>query len=197
MPLPEPQARQCVHTRQIVYRCYRRDDGLWDVEGQLSDIKGEPYLLHARGIVPPLEPIHDMGIRVTLDDSLTIKDIATRVDSAPFGVCSKASDPMRAMIGVTIGRGWRKAIEQTLGGVKGCTHLRDLLLNLATPAFQTIPAYWENRQRLAGVPQPIHLEQPPHYIGKCMTWAFDGPTVKQYVPAFYMWKPPQRTEESR
>jgi hypothetical protein len=38
-----------------------------------------------------------------------------------------------------MGPGWRQAIDRTIGGVQGCTHLRELLFNMATAAFQTIP----------------------------------------------------------
>jgi hypothetical protein len=195
-PSPAPESRRPIHTRQISYQCYLRDDGLWDIEGRLSDVKHLPYLLQFRGTVPALEPIHEMAVRVTVDESLTIRDIVTSMPYTPFPVCGLAADPMRAMIGVTIGRGWRKTIEQTLGGVKGCTHLRDLLLNLATAAIQAVPTHLENERRLAGTSRRIASE-PPHYLGKCMTWAFDGPTVKEYEPVFYKWKPPEGKDESR
>ena len=56
---------------------------------------------------------------------------------------------MQQMIGVTMGPGWRQAIERALGGVRGCTHLRELLFNMATAAYQTIPAYRHRLRRHA------------------------------------------------
>ncbi|WP_414708625.1 DUF2889 domain-containing protein [Ramlibacter sp.] len=38
---------------------------------------------------------------------------------------------MQAMVGVRMGPGWRQALEKALGGAKGCTHLRELLFNMA------------------------------------------------------------------
>jgi hypothetical protein len=46
---------------------------------------------------------------------------------------------MQRMVGATMGPGWRQAIERALGSVRGCTHLRELLFNIATAAYQTIP----------------------------------------------------------
>ena len=39
MPLPKAAARKLMHTRTIDCRGYEREDGLWDIEGRLSDIK--------------------------------------------------------------------------------------------------------------------------------------------------------------
>ena len=40
MPLSTPHSRQSIHTRTITINGYHRDDGLWDIEGRLIDIKG-------------------------------------------------------------------------------------------------------------------------------------------------------------
>ena len=39
MPLPAPAARQHLHNRDVAYRGYRRDDGGWDIEGEMRDTK--------------------------------------------------------------------------------------------------------------------------------------------------------------
>ena len=39
MPLSPPVSRSPVHTRRIECRSYRRDDGLFDIEGHLTDRK--------------------------------------------------------------------------------------------------------------------------------------------------------------
>ena len=70
MPLPEPAPREHLHTRQIECRGYRRDDGLWDIEGTLVDTKTYGFFSHARGDVEPGQPVHNMSIRLTIDDDL-------------------------------------------------------------------------------------------------------------------------------
>ncbi len=38
MPLSPPAAsREHIHTRVVECRGYRRDDGLWDIEGHITD----------------------------------------------------------------------------------------------------------------------------------------------------------------
>ncbi|NDF80067.1 MAG: DUF2889 domain-containing protein, partial [Betaproteobacteria bacterium] len=80
--------------------------------------------------------------------------------------------------------GWRKTIEAHLGGVAGCTHLREMLFNMATAAYQTIPSARQFKAQQLGLPEQVPTSPPPH-VGKCMSWAFDGPVVARYYPMFY------------
>src|SRR5690606_22654145 len=64
-----------------------------------------------------------------------------RAGRALPGMPSRHGEPMRKLIGLTMGPGWRKAIEGAIGGTGGCTHLRELVFNAATAAFQMIPHY--------------------------------------------------------
>jgi hypothetical protein len=188
MPLPEPAARTHLHTRAVTYRGYSREDGLWDIEAEMSDTKTYAFERSQRGTMLPGMPIHGMAIRVTVDDSLKIQAVATSMDHTPFGECQGGVDPMQQMVGVTMGPGWRVAIERALGGVRGCTHLRELLFNMATAAYQTIPVYRAHMRKKAGLAES-DSEQPPYHLGKCLAWDFDGPVVARVYPRFAGWKP--------
>ncbi|TWO70272.1 DUF2889 domain-containing protein [Caenimonas sedimenti] len=183
--LPAPQPRRPIHTRRIAFEGFLREDGLWDLDCELVDTKAEDVQMHEKGLLPAGEPVHHMRIRVTVDDGLTIRDIQTVTQSAPFGECQNAADaPMRKLVGLTMGPGWRKAIEGAIGGTAGCTHLRELIFNAATAAFQMIPGYKARKERVPGAPRPIP-EKPPFFMGQCMAWAFDGPVVQRVAPHFY------------
>ena len=191
--LPPASPRTHLHTRQIRFDGYHRDDGLWDIEATLTDTKA--YVWHSleKGDLAPGTPVHDMVIRVTLDDTMTIVAIATAMPAIPHAVCDQAQDPMQKMVGQTMGPGWRLKIDRAIGGVKGCTHLRELLFNMATAAYQTIPGYRARLRREAGLPS--HPDgQPPFHLGQCMTWDFDGPTVQQHHPQFAGWQPLKRVK---
>ncbi|MBP7488731.1 MAG: DUF2889 domain-containing protein, partial [Azospira sp.] len=46
MPLsPAPVARQRLHVRSIQLYGFKREDGLWDVEARLTDVKDHDYPL--------------------------------------------------------------------------------------------------------------------------------------------------------
>lgn len=188
MTLPPPQARKHLHTRNVTFHGFQREDGFWDIEAEIVDVKTYELTMPDRGTLMAGTPIHDMAIRVTVDDSMTIREIATSMTSTPFPECLQAQDPMQQMIGCKMGPGWRHSVEKNLGGIRGCTHLRELLFNMATAAYQTIPGYREHQMKLSGRPT-VSTGLPPFHLGKCMSWDFNGPVVERHQPQFFGWQP--------
>ena len=178
--LSTPQPRSPLHTREITFQGYAREDGLWDIEGHLKDFKSNPFTTSAKTWQPG-EAFHDMWIRVTVDRDLVVKAIEAVMDGHPHAECPATVPPLEGLIGAQIGKGWRKSIETHLGGIKGCTHLRELLNSLATAAFQSIPGAFFDPDG----------EKPPKYLGTCKSWGFDGPVVMRVYPQFYQWKKPE------
>lgn len=183
MPLPEPAPRRHLHTRAVTYRGFLREDGLWDIEGEMSDVKTYAFQHSDGRDMPPGAPIHHMSIRLTVDEDMVIRAIAVSMDSRPFGECLQGEAPMQAMVGVRLGPGWRQAIEKALGGVRGCTHLRELLFNMATAAYQTVFPWRERARREAGV-LPSQNAQPPYHLGRCIAWDTQGALVLRQYPQF-------------
>ena len=183
--LPAPLPRQPIHTRRITFQAYLRDDDLWDIDCELSDTKAMDTMREI-GVRKAGDPVHLLRVRLTVDDSFTIRAVQTATPAIPFTECSVAADePMQKLVGLTMGLGWRKKIEAAIGGVGGCTHLRELVFNAATAAFQTIPGYRERQRSGGSRPAAGPGDQPPFYMGKCMTWAFAGPVVQRTAPMFY------------
>ncbi len=187
MPLSPAKPRKHLHTRKVTYRGYLREDGLWDIEAEITDEKA--YVMHMsdRGLMPPGDFIHGMGIRATVDDSMTIVAIESSMDYTPYGECQQGNAPMQAMVGAKMGPGWRQSIERALGNSRGCTHLREMLFNMATAAYQTIPGYQAKMRKDAGLPSS-DSDKPPYHLGKCIGWDFDGPLVARKYPQFVGWQ---------
>jgi hypothetical protein len=91
-----------------------------------------------------------------------------------------------------MGPGWRKVINQHVGGTEGCTHLREMLFNMATAAYQTLPSGQWQRRELAGQPHP-EMTQAPYFLGQCHSWAYDSPTVQRAYPMFFKPKAAENT----
>jgi hypothetical protein len=187
MPLPEPASRRHLHTRAVSYRGFLRDDGLWDIEGELSDTRPYGFTRSDGSEQQAGEPIHGMLIRLTIDEGMTIRAIATAMDVKPFDECRQGNDPMQRMVGASLGPGWRQAIEKALGGVRGCTHLRELLFNMATAAYQAVFPWREQERRLAGI-GPADAREPPYHLGRCIAWDTDGAVVARQYPQFVGWQ---------
>lgn len=191
MPLPPPHSRDLFHTREVVYRGYHRHDGLWDLEAELHDSRSYESVVYGREPLPAGEPVHHMAIRVTVDEDFVIREIATSTDATPFGECQQGHAPMQALVGARMGPGWRQAIDRALGGVQGCTHLRELLFNMATAAYQTLPAGQAHLRRVAGQPR-VAPQEPPYHVGRCIAWDVDGAVVQRHYPQFVGWAPLRR-----
>ena len=176
MPLSAPVPRKASHIRRVTYQGYEREDGLWDMEAELHDSKAHdmPSFRH-QGVRLAGDPIHHMWLRVTIDRQLVVHAIEAAMDAHPLQDCPQARPALQGMVGACMARGWRQAIAQHMGGVASCTHLRELLFNMATAAFQTLPAAF-------GGGDP---DTPPRHLGQCTGWDFDGNGVKEYFPQFY------------
>ena len=181
MPLSTPTvARTPQHIRQVNYRSFERADGLWDIEGELLDTKAiDQPRPNGDGVRKAGEPIHHMLIRVTVNTQLQVQAIEACMHAHPVQGCPGALDAMQRMVGCSMARGWRTSIDTHLAGVAGCTHMRELLQNMATAAFQSIVSAFST--------QP---DQPPAYLGRCTGWNFNGPAVAQYYPQFIGWHIP-------
>ncbi|QRF62320.1 DUF2889 domain-containing protein [Variovorax paradoxus] len=180
MPLPQATDREPLHERSISYRGYLRADGRWDIDAWLRDVKAYDREVDGR-LLSAGTPVHDMGLRVTLDDGLEIVAIEVAMDSAPFAECRRVQAKMQALVGARLGRGWRDAIQARIGGIEGCTHLRELLFGVATAAIQTIPPVLARRRAASGIEVPGDSRAPAH-LNTCLGWDATGPAVLRYYP---------------
>ena len=130
--------RQELHVRRIECRGFRRSDGLWDIEGTLRDNKTYPFELGDRGTVTPDDPVHEMSLRLTFDEEMTIRDVGVVMAKTPYAICPCAAAIMPALIGVRIGVGWLGEVRKRLPRTERCTHLYEMLPVLATAAWQTM-----------------------------------------------------------
>lgn len=176
MPLPEsPVARSPSHTRSITVRSFRRDDGLWDLEGHLTDIWPHPVPV-AGTELPPGRPMHEMWLRLTVDTTATIVAAQSVTDAGPYGGNCAAINPDYAkLVGVRIGRGYREAIRQRLGRTAGCTHLNELANAMGSAAIQ---ALW-------GTLKWSDSDEPPPSIDGCHALKSSGEAVARFFPRWY------------
>ncbi len=196
MPLSPPIGRQHLHTRRVVCQGFFRDDGLWDIEGRITDEKTYEHANEWRGTLKPGDFVHDMSIRLTVDHKFTIVDVEAVTDKSPYRMCGDITPDFKKLIGLRIGGGFHRAVRERLGGVHGCTHIVELLGPVATTAFQTVSsgkARELNRAHRAksGDAKPREPEiagkprRKPYVIDTCHAWAADGAVVKRWAPDFY------------
>ncbi len=197
MPLSPPQPREAIHTRAIEIHGYRREDGLFDIEAHLTDTKAFGQTNYDRGYIEAGEPIHDMWLRLTIDETMEIVDVDAVSDKTPYTMCPSAAPNFASLVGLRIKAGFLRDANQRVGGPVGCTHLRELLQQMATTAFQTInPARVRQEMRAEGAkdaPGSDKLDAritekmggPPKVLNTCLAYADTGPLVKRRWPELY------------
>lgn len=184
MPLSPPAEREILHNRDIVLRGYRRADGLFDIEAHLLDTKSYAFENQERGMIAPGTPLHGMWVRLTVGEDMVIRSCEAVSDHTPYAVCPQAAPNFAALAGVTIGIGFNRAVKERVGGVLGCTHLREVLAQMATVAFQTIGPMRRRKARAEREAAIARGETPPPLprslpVGSCLAYAPDGEVVRR------------------
>lgn len=166
--------RELVHSRAIVLHSFRRADGLWDIEGRLTDVRAEP--VHTAVLdLQPGEAMHDMHLTLTIDGDMTIVSVRAGMDAAATPDCHRITGNYDALVGVRIGAGFRKAIAAATAGVLGCTHMTTLLQAMATAAVQ---ALWHDRAETRDA-------MPEWLVNACHGYRADSEAVRLLAPHFY------------
>lgn len=186
MPLSPPVPREPLHRRSIELLGYRRDDGLFDIEAHLVDTKSYGFENHDRGRVEPGTPLHGMLARMTVADDMTIVNFEADTEHGPYAVCPQAAPNFARLAGLRVGRGFIKAANERIGGVHGCTHLRELLGQMGTVAFQTL---YSKRRAKDDAPNAQSTAERPAMLGTCLAYAPDSPVVQREWPRFFTGSP--------
>ena len=180
MPLPPTAPRKRMHTRKIEIHGFEREDGLWEIDAHLKDTKSYDFPNQFRGTIQAGEPVHDMFLRMTVNDALIIQEVQAISEGTPFAICPEATAAYGRLKGLRIAAGWGWQLKERIGGTKGCTHLSALLNEAATVAFQTI---FPIRHR--GKPSE-QAGAKPELLNSCYALASERDVVKAHWPDFYI-----------
>ena len=149
----------------------------------MTDTKTYPISNSWRGQLDVGEPLHKMLIRITIDDEFFIQDVWAKTENSPFEICPEIAPAYKSLVGIQMGPGWRKAIRQKIGGVRGCTHLTELLFPMATVAMQTI---WPLQAKKKNKKETNKKSsRAPAVLNTCHAWETNSPVVKENVPKYY------------
>ena len=64
--------RKLLHNRNISFKGYIREDELFEIEAELIDTKNYDFQNHDRGTIKKNDPIHQMKIKLVLDNNLFV-----------------------------------------------------------------------------------------------------------------------------
>jgi hypothetical protein len=178
--------REELHFRRIDMRGFRRSDGLYEIEGRVTDRKPYDFVPGGGGrAVTANEPIHDMGVRLVFDDEMVVREVHTFSEAYPYADCPDGGAGLQSLVGLRMASGWAKEVRSRLVRANTCTHLMELLMPLATAAIQSLSIVRRNR------PEPLDAAGRPRTIDSCYAYAAERELVKIHWPEFHRPAPTQ------
>lgn len=172
--------RKELHDRSIQMRGFVRSDGLFEVEGRVTDRKSYEFqALLGDQPISAGAPLHDMGVRLTFDQDLKVHAIETFTDAAPYSICGAGGDALQTLIGLRMTSGWSARIRERLTAQGSCVHLVQLLGPMATVAFQTLSV----RQQRTEVERDQNGR--PLKINSCFAYGAERSLVREKWPEYY------------
>jgi Protein of unknown function (DUF2889) len=163
-----------MHTRRIEFQAFQRDDGLWDLEAHLIDVKPIVTALES-GPRAPGEPIHDMWLRLTIDADMNVIEAVACTDSMPYpGYCQRITPDYAKLAGLNLMSSFRRRVIELFGGVAGCTHLTEMLWMFPTAAIQSF------------FRKPRGDDVKPFQLDHCHALQTTGEPVQRYYPRWYV-----------
>ena len=178
--LPIDDELELLHSRQYEVHIYQLSDDELVARGVVSDVK--PPGLYVADDPDPLE-VHQMQLelRITASD-LTIRDAGVIFETHPHSICPLIARDYKALIGVSIARGFNREVRQLFGGERGCTHTNALLQAMAPAVIQ---ARWSTVAKDARAKDPdsepldnlSRKKQIAANVNTCHVWAEDSEYV--------------------
>jgi hypothetical protein len=131
VPAPGPGAVP-LHRRSIQFDVFGVDDDLVAV-GRLRDSR--PWAEDGSAVAT----VHDMELRVRIRTAdLTIVGATAEMHAFPHTECPVIEAAFADLVGLSVARGYTRAVQTRFGGPKGCTHLEQLARALGPVVIQAV-----------------------------------------------------------
>ncbi|MFI5820425.1 DUF2889 domain-containing protein [Streptomyces rishiriensis] len=156
-----------LHRRTISVTAHEEEGGgeIW-VEAELRDER--PWE------APPGGTVHRMAltVRVRLDD-MVISAARADMRTFPHAECPRITPAFDGLVGLSVGAGYNRTIQERFRGVSGCTHLYELTRALGPAVVQAAISAGALRRAADG--EPVHNPRATAgVLNSCHVWAPDG-----------------------
>jgi hypothetical protein len=164
--------RRKIHCRNIKVSTYETDTEDLIVEGILKD---DLLISHydSSGAKCPPNTVHHMVVRILIGTaSFQIDDIEVEMPAFPHKGCDETAKSLDQIKGMKIAPGFTDKVKNMLGGTRSCSHLKTLVLSMASAAVQ---GFWVHmtKERGSGGKTPDLMHR--YVVDTCWVWRKDGP----------------------
>lgn len=123
-----------IHRRTLEFEGFDLGESL-RIVGRLTDVR--PWAIEKRTMVHDMELIVEVRKR-----DLVITGAAAKMHTFPHAECPQIEEAFSGLVGLSIGRGYTKAVSERFVGVLGCSHLEHLARSLGPAAIQSLGSGW-------------------------------------------------------
>jgi hypothetical protein len=125
-----PSGGVLVHRRTIEFRAFDRGEHLV-VDAELRDDR--PWAEGSQDVAA----LHDMTLRVAVrKEDLVIDEAEAVMRRYPHTECPSITDAFGGLVGLSVGRGYTRAVQERFGGASGCAHLEQLARTIGPVVIQ-------------------------------------------------------------
>jgi hypothetical protein len=168
------QKKEKIHTREILISTYEGSEDSIILEGTFKDERMFESHRLIGGKIPP-GTVHHMAITMEIKSPrLSIEEIEVEMPTVPRDECRETVDCLDAVKGMCIAPGFTEKVKDLVGGVKGCSHLLELLIAMAPAAVHGAAS--------ALARKPFHPKARLLFIERlknsCWLWREDGAFFK-------------------
>lgn len=161
-----------VHRRVIEVEVSEVDEGGGlEAVGRLTDTKGVAVSMYTGRLLEEGGVPHDMVVRMTLDREMEIRAVTVEMAAVPGPPCRSVVPSFQNLVGLHVGNGYRAALRERAGGIRGCAHVLELLTVMGAPIMQ---ARWT--LDVGPVFEPANILA---YEGTCHVYAPGGPLLEE------------------
>jgi len=152
---------------------------MWDIDAELIDTKSYDYPKRNGTIQTAGQPFHHMHLRITFDQTFTIRSAMATYDAAPYAFeCTSIAPAYGDLVGMNLLKGFRQRVKERFGRSLGCSHITELAGVLPTVALQTMA----NQRKLSEQDASTR----PFQLDGCHALRVDGGVVKEFYPQWYV-----------
>jgi hypothetical protein len=126
----------------------------------------------------------ELEIDVRKDDLVIIRSEA-RMMQFPHVECPDITPKFGELVGVNIGRGYNRAVQERFLGVAGCSHLEHMARTLGPAVVQATQSA-RAHQRVMSDDLPREITVTPFMRNTCHVWRDDGPAQQKLEAG---WRP--------
>jgi Protein of unknown function (DUF2889) len=156
------------HRRTITIESFDEDEA-YRVEATLTDER--PWADDEEMV----RVLHHMRLVVLVDrTTLTIADATATMANFPHEECPSIEPAFRALVGLSVTRGYVRNVTERLGRTSGCTHLEFLARAIGPAVIQTMASSAARRVGPAGIGSVVSADTGNWLADSCHLWARGG-----------------------